>query len=726
MNALLDTFFDALCEVMYFAWLCAVETPLAAALLAAVVFAIQLTCARWLRPAQLGLLWSVVLLRLMLPAVPQSPLSLQNLLRTTETPPLAVAAPHSEWPPVNTSDFQRIPPAVPVPAAIAEESLFDQILNWLPLVWELGCFAILAGTTLRYLFFAFRLRRDGTASDPRLLQLLEDCHARLRIRRPVRLVITTRVRQPAVLGVWRPKLLLPPHVAALGDADLRLVLLHELAHVRGWDVAVNWLLLVVRAVHWANPVCWLAASRFLNLREQARDEMVLRASAEDVRHDYSALLLTLAAHYGQPARWRVMLPSLLPQLVCGLFEKQAIAARLKAIRARRVQPRWQFVAAGLLICGAVVCGGTDPLPPTLALIPAIDPVIQAAVQNGALQLQHDDGTSRPSSPLESRTYDITDAVRQIAAIHEVHIEVAADWARGCIANAFAKQSSPPRQSADTTQPLTPSATLRVDAERRLIDVVASASNHERIAQWIPAWELSGMLQVCVEVRFFGSPIDVGQTGQVTWKSLLAPTSALPPRAKSPAATASVTGASTIEQRLATMTAIVDPPAMQRLTELFQQDARSNVMFAPKITMFNGQAGTVTSEVQRPFVTGIRLVDGRREPQIEVCPDGLEVELQPVIAANQTSTRITGRVILSSIIDVKTTSTQLIDGPVTIQLPSVERRIIDFNSDLRDGETLLVGCPPPSDKEGFFYVALTARLISETDAGLVSVLPAAVK
>ena len=65
----------------------------------------------------------------MLPAVPQSPLSLQNLLRTTETPPLAVAAPHSEWPPVNTSDFQRIPPAVPVPAAIAEESLFDQILK---------------------------------------------------------------------------------------------------------------------------------------------------------------------------------------------------------------------------------------------------------------------------------------------------------------------------------------------------------------------------------------------------------------------------------------------------------------------------------------------------------------------------------------------------------------------------------------------------------------------
>lgn len=724
MNALLDTFFDALCEVMYFAWLCAVETPLAAALLAAVVFAIQLTCARWLRPAQLGLLWSVVLLRLMLPAVPQSPLSLQNLLRTTETPPLAVAAPHSEWPPVNASDFQRIPPAVPVPAAIAEESLFDQILNWLPLVWELGCFAILAGTTLRYLFFAFRLRRDGTASDPRLLQLLEDCHARLRIRRPVRLVITTRVRQPAVLGVWRPKLLLPPHVAALGDADLRLVLLHELAHVRGWDVAVNWLLLVVRAVHWANPVCWLAASRFLNLREQARDEMVLRASAEDVRHDYSALLLTLAAHYGQPARWRVMLPSLLPQLVCGLFEKQAIAARLKAIRARRVQPRWQFVAAGLLICGAVVCGGTDPLPPTPALRPTIDPAMQAAAQNGAAHfLRPDDAAAEASGPMESRTYDVTAAVKQIAAIHGVSVEAASEAVHLHVATIW---NRPRRSDNANASASTATADIRIEGERRLLEVVTSAAHHEQLAQWIPAWELGGLRQVCVEAQFFSSPIDIGQAGHVAWNSLLAPTSALPPRAKSPAQAAAVTGASTIEQRLATMTAVVDQPVMKRLTQLFQQHSRSNVMFAPKITMFNGASGTVTSQVQRPFVTGVRRVDGRREPQIEVCEDGLQIELQPVISADQTGTRLSGRALLSSIIGVKTTSAQLVDGPVTIQLPSVERRIIDFNSDLRDGETLLVGCPPPSDKEGFFYVALTARLISETDAGLVSVLPAAVK
>ena len=34
-------------------------------------------------------------------------------------------------------------------------------------------------------------------------------------------------------------------------------------------------------------------------------------------------------------------------------------------------------------------------------------------------------------------------------------------------------------------------------------------------------------------------------------------------------------------------------------------------------------------------------------------------------------------------------------------------------DALDGETLLVGCPPPSDKEGFFYVAFTPRLIEES-------------
>ena len=71
-----------------------------------------------------------------------------------------------------------------------------------------------------------------------------------------RLLTCPGLSVPMLAGLLRPALLLPDRMPA-GDA-LRFSLLHELTHFRRRDIWRKALALWVRAVHWFNPLVWLA------------------------------------------------------------------------------------------------------------------------------------------------------------------------------------------------------------------------------------------------------------------------------------------------------------------------------------------------------------------------------------------------------------------------------------------------------------------------------------
>src|SRR5690606_7666009 len=95
----------------------------------------------------------------------------------------------------------------------------------------------------------------------------------------------------------------------LSDDRLRMLLLHELAHVRRGDVAVNWMLAVLKAAHWWNPVFWLAASRFGALREQACDAFAVARGGDGSVKEYGEMLLHFAAIGAPRSRWLVSIPA---------------------------------------------------------------------------------------------------------------------------------------------------------------------------------------------------------------------------------------------------------------------------------------------------------------------------------------------------------------------------------------------------------------------------------
>ncbi len=80
----------------------------------------------------------------------------------------------------------------------------------------------------------------------------------------------------------------------LSDAELRHVLLHELAHVKRRDVAMNWLVNALLTVHWFNPLLWLAFRQMRADREIACDELALRAMRGEERKAYGDTLIKVS------------------------------------------------------------------------------------------------------------------------------------------------------------------------------------------------------------------------------------------------------------------------------------------------------------------------------------------------------------------------------------------------------------------------------------------------
>lgn len=160
-------------------------------------------------------------------------------------------------------------------------------------VWVLGV-AFLAGRLAlahsRGNRIVLRARRTTCAP----LQRTFDRLARASIgTRRARLLLSQETVSPAAIGMLQPAVVLPDAAESWPDADLRAVLVHELAHVARRDAIVNLCVQLTCVIYWCNPLVWLAAARLASERERACDDRAIMSGADPIA--YAHLLLMTAA-----------------------------------------------------------------------------------------------------------------------------------------------------------------------------------------------------------------------------------------------------------------------------------------------------------------------------------------------------------------------------------------------------------------------------------------------
>jgi beta-lactamase regulating signal transducer with metallopeptidase domain len=137
--------------------------------------------------------------------------------------------------------------------------------------------------------------------------------------RRVPVSVTDELDAPAVVGVWNPQVLVP-RASADWSVDRQVpVLLHELAHVRRHDCLAHVVAEIACALHWFNPLVWLAARRLRLERELAADDAVLLAGATP--SSYADDLLRIAGALDRPS----------PSGTLGMAERSQLATRVVAI-----------------------------------------------------------------------------------------------------------------------------------------------------------------------------------------------------------------------------------------------------------------------------------------------------------------------------------------------------------------------------------------------------------
>jgi len=99
-------------------------------------------------------------------------------------------------------------------------------------------------------------------------------------RRRVKLYVSSEVAVPAAIGFFQPSIVFPAWLLPqLAPEEVKVILLHELAHLRRWDDWTNLAQKIVKAVFFFHPAVWWIENRLTLEREMACDDVVLAQTA---------------------------------------------------------------------------------------------------------------------------------------------------------------------------------------------------------------------------------------------------------------------------------------------------------------------------------------------------------------------------------------------------------------------------------------------------------------
>ncbi len=106
--------------------------------------------------------------------------------------------------------------------------------------------------------------------------MFDGCSIRLGIHRAVRLMQSTLVEVPTVIGWLRPVVLIPVScLTGLSTAQVEAIFCHELAHVRRHDYLVSVIQSVVEALLFYHPAVWWVSKQLRRERECCCDELAV-------------------------------------------------------------------------------------------------------------------------------------------------------------------------------------------------------------------------------------------------------------------------------------------------------------------------------------------------------------------------------------------------------------------------------------------------------------------
>ena len=164
--------------------------------------------------------------------------------------------------------------------------LFDLIAY----IWGAGVLIFLLVVIISY--FRFLCRKNKNAVKISDNKIFSEVKKELKIKRHIKLKASSDIDSPMLVGVLFPTVYIP--CREIPSGNMRMVLLHELTHYKRKDLLIKWFAILVNAVHWFNPLCYLACANLSEACEVSCDMSVTKNMSEDEQKLYMQTILNLA------------------------------------------------------------------------------------------------------------------------------------------------------------------------------------------------------------------------------------------------------------------------------------------------------------------------------------------------------------------------------------------------------------------------------------------------
>lgn len=221
------------------------------------------------------ILWTSVSIRMLLP-YSYMPLSFKKPVTSVVLPSASAAAGQL---PLHTAGMHNV------------NSLGDVLCA----IYFAGVILYLAHEIFSYTVFHRDILRWGRkTSKNEILSILKDEKERLNIKRNVPVLISKKVSSPMLAGLIKPRLFLPSEEYT--SDELRMILSHELIHLKRNDILIKTILMLVSAAHWFNPAVHFMAKQANKDMEQSCDDYVLAGTDIGRKKFYCGIILKIAVN----------------------------------------------------------------------------------------------------------------------------------------------------------------------------------------------------------------------------------------------------------------------------------------------------------------------------------------------------------------------------------------------------------------------------------------------
>lgn len=221
------------------------------------------------------------------------------------------------------------------------------VMFFAAIIWASGVISLLTISMIMYLRTVRRLKTAVLYKDT---NILEETGKMLKLKRKVRIFCSDEINSPIVCGLIKPKIILPFSLVKENNLlALKHIITHELIHIKRFDYLIKPLSVIALCLHWFNPIIWVSFILFQKDLEMSCDERVLAVNDKDIRSDYATSLINLSVRQNS-------------YLNAGLlaFGEKSIKSRIKGIMNYRKSGFWMVALSALVVAILGVVLLTNP------------------------------------------------------------------------------------------------------------------------------------------------------------------------------------------------------------------------------------------------------------------------------------------------------------------------------------------------------------------------------